>query len=58
MTEMDLGHDLFFVVINQKKWDSLPPDLQKVFTDLSGDWAVDFTGKAWDKFDKEAAEPT
>jgi TRAP-type transport system periplasmic protein len=54
VTEVDLGHDLFFVVMNQKKWDSLPPDVQKVLTELSGDWAVDFTGKAWDKFDKEA----
>jgi hypothetical protein len=24
-------------------------------TELSGDWAVEFTGKAWDKFDQEAA---
>jgi TRAP-type transport system periplasmic protein len=54
VTEVDLGHDLFFIVINQKKFDALPPDLQKVLTDLSGDWAVDFTGKAWDKFDTDA----
>ena len=54
VTEIDLGHDLFFIVMNQKKWDSLPPDAKKVLTELSGDWAVDFTGKAWDKFDTEA----
>jgi hypothetical protein len=30
--------------------------VQKVFEELSGDWAVDFTGKAQDKFDKEAQE--
>ena len=55
VTDVDLGHDLFFIVMNQKKWDSLPPDVQKVLTELSGDWAVEFTGKAWDKFDQEAA---
>ena len=25
-----------------------------MFEELSGEWAVDFTGKAWDRFDKEA----
>jgi TRAP-type C4-dicarboxylate transport system substrate-binding protein len=55
VTDIDLGHDLFFVVMNQKKWDSLPPDVQKVLTELSGDWAVEFTGKAWDQFDQQAA---
>ena len=54
VTDVDLGHDLFFVIMNQKKWDSLPPDVQKVFTELSGDWAVDFTGKEWDKFEAAA----
>jgi TRAP-type C4-dicarboxylate transport system substrate-binding protein len=54
VTEVDLGHDLFYIAMNQKKFDSLPPDLQKVLTDLGGDWAVDFTCKAWDKFDTEA----
>ena len=54
VTDVDLGHDLFFVVMNPKKWDSLPPDVQKVFTELSGDWAVDFTGKEWDKFEAAA----
>ena len=55
VTEADLGHDLFFVVMNQKKWDSLSPEVQKVFNELSGDWAVDFAGTEWDKFDNEAA---
>lgn len=53
---IDLGHDLFFVIMNQKKWDSLTPDVQKVFNELSGDWAVDFSGAQWDKFDNEALE--
>lgn len=55
VTDINLGHDLFFVVMNQKKWDALPPAVQKVFEELSGDWAVDFAGTAWDKFDNEAA---
>lgn len=55
VTEVDLGHDLFFVVMNQKKWDSLSPDVQKVFNELSGEYMVDFAGKEWDKFDNEAA---
>jgi TRAP-type C4-dicarboxylate transport system substrate-binding protein len=56
VTDIDLGHDTFFVVINMGSWNRLPKDVQKVFEDLSGDWAVDFTGKAWDKFDAEAKE--
>ena len=56
VTDVDLGHDLFFVIMNQKKWDSLPPDVQKVFTELTGDWAVDFTGKEWDKFEADATK--
>lgn len=54
VTDIDLGHDLFYVIMNQKSWDSQTPEVQKVLTDLSGTWAVDFTGKAWDKFDDEA----
>jgi TRAP-type C4-dicarboxylate transport system substrate-binding protein len=54
VTDIDLGHDTFFVVMNEGTWGRLPDDVKKVFEDLSGDWAVDFTGKAWDKFDKEA----
>ena len=54
VTDVDLGHDTFFLVMNQKSWDKLPPDVQKAFGELTGDWAVDFTGKAWDKFDKDA----
>ena len=54
VTDVDLGHDAFFVVMNQGTWDRLPDDVKKVFDELSGDWAVEFTGKAWDKFDTEA----
>lgn len=54
VTDIDLGHDAFFVVMNEKSWNGLPDDVKKVFEELSGDWAVEFTGKAWDKFDEEA----
>ena len=56
VTDIDLGHDAFFVTMNQGVWDSLEPDVKKVFEELSGDWAVDFTSKAWDKFNDEAVE--
>lgn len=41
-----------FVVMNKNKWDSLPPDLQKIFTDASEEWIVK-QGEAWDLSDEE-----
>ena len=38
-----------FTLMNQKKYDSLPPDLRKVIDDLSGAWGSEFTGAAWDQ---------
>jgi TRAP-type C4-dicarboxylate transport system substrate-binding protein len=38
-----------FTLMNQKKYDSLPPDLRKVIDDLSGAWGAEFTGAAWDR---------
>jgi TRAP-type C4-dicarboxylate transport system substrate-binding protein len=52
--DVDLGHDLFFIAMNQNTFNKLSPDAQKVFDKLSGDWAVDFTGKEWDKFELNA----
>ncbi len=54
VTDIDLGHDAFFVVMNENSWKGLPDDVKKVIEELSGEWAVEFTGKAWDKFDLEA----
>lgn len=42
----------FVVAMNEKKYASLPPDLRKVLDDLSGAWAAEFTGAAWDKNDE------
>ena len=52
----DMGSSTFFVVMNKDTWNRLPKDLQKVFDELSGDWGVEFTGKAWDTFKAEAKQ--
>ena len=45
----------FYVVMNKRRWDSLPPDVQKTFTDFSkeflGRWAVE-----WNKIDIEGRD--
>jgi len=41
-----------FVVMNLKKWNSLPADVRKAFEDVSAEW-IDVHGKAWDDLDKE-----
>ncbi len=41
-----------FVIMNKAKWNSLPPDVQKVFEEVSKEWAVK-QGKVWDEIDKE-----
>lgn len=42
----------FYVIMNKKKWKSLPPDVQKVFNDVSKEfierWALE-----WNKIDIE-----
>ena len=49
----DVGYTTaFFVVMNLKKWNALPPDVRKVFDDVNQEW-VDVHGKAWDEADKE-----
>ena len=49
----DVGYTtVFFVVMNLKKWNALPPDVRKVFEDVSREW-IDVHGKAWDDADKE-----
>ena len=40
----------FYMIMNQKKWDSLPPDIQKVFEELSGEYAA----RQFDAYWKEA----
>jgi len=40
-----------FVVMNKEKWAKLPPDVQKVFTDVSQEWIAKH-GEAWDQADQ------
>lgn len=41
-----------FVVMNKKKWDGMPENLQKVFETVSAEW-IDKHGDAWDAGDAE-----
>ncbi|MDJ0808468.1 MAG: TRAP transporter substrate-binding protein [Desulfobacterales bacterium] len=41
-----------FVVMNRSKWEKLPADVQKVFTETSQEW-IDVHGRTWDKNDEE-----
>jgi len=41
----------FFVAMNLKKWESLPPDLQKIITEVSKKYE-DITAKAWGDSDE------
>jgi TRAP-type C4-dicarboxylate transport system substrate-binding protein len=41
----------FFVAMNLKKWDSLPPELQKIITDVSKKYE-EITAKAWQDSDE------
>lgn len=44
-----------FFAMNKKKWDSLPPDIQKIMEDVSEEW-IPKMGKVWDDFDKNAKQ--
>jgi len=44
-----------FVVMNKDKWAKLPPDVQKVFTDVSQEWIAKH-GEAWDQADQAGRE--
>lgn len=44
-----------FVVMNKDKWAALPPEIQKVFTEVSTEW-VPKHGEAWDQADKAGRE--
>jgi TRAP-type transport system periplasmic protein len=42
-------------LMNKQKWDSLPPDIQKVFTEVSKQYA-EIEAKLWNDMDKEGEE--
>lgn len=41
-----------FVVMNKTKWAALPPDVQKVITEVSQEW-IPKQGRTWDEIDVE-----
>lgn len=45
----------FFVAMNKKKWESLPPDLQKIITDVSKKYE-NVTAKAWGDSDESGRQ--
>ncbi|MBA4417748.1 MAG: C4-dicarboxylate ABC transporter substrate-binding protein [Syntrophus sp. (in: bacteria)] len=47
----------FFVVMNKAKWNSLPPDVQNIFEEVSQEWIVK-QANLWDEIDKEGLEFT
>jgi len=42
----------FAFVMNQAKYDSLPPDVKKAIAEISGEFLARMTGRAWDKADR------
>ncbi len=47
----DIGYTTtFYVIMNLKKWNALPKDIQKVFAEVSAAW-VPKHGEAWDSSD-------
>jgi TRAP-type transport system periplasmic protein len=55
-TMIGLATAEFFTVMNKKKWESLPPDIQKTIDGMSGRWGSDFAGTAWDKDEEKAID--
>lgn len=45
----------FFVVMNKQKWNSLPPDVQKIIEGINEEW-IEKQGKQWDEIDKEGRD--
>jgi TRAP-type C4-dicarboxylate transport system substrate-binding protein len=44
-----------YVVINNEKWNSMPEDIQNIFTEVSEEW-IEKHGKVWDYYDKVAID--
>jgi len=45
-TNVSLGYQTFYLVMNTEKYNGLPADVRKVIDDLSGDYLVDLFAKA------------
>ncbi len=46
-----------FVVMNRNKWNSLSPDIQKIFNEVNREW-IDVHADVWDDLDKKGREYT
>jgi TRAP-type transport system periplasmic protein len=46
-----------FVIMNKEKWNSFPPDIQKIIEGINKEW-MDRSGKLWDDIDKSGREFT
>ncbi len=46
-----------FVIMNLKKWNRLPSDIQKIFQDVSNEW-IGVHGKRWDAVDQAGRDYT
>ncbi|HBZ36095.1 MAG TPA: C4-dicarboxylate ABC transporter substrate-binding protein [Rikenellaceae bacterium] len=46
---------VFFNVMNLKRWNSLPKEVQKVFTDVSEKY-IEYIGEEWERAEKEGAQ--
>jgi len=41
----------WYVIMNKKKWDSIPPEMQKIIEQVNAEW-IEKVGKAWDGIDE------
>jgi len=39
-----------YVVMNKSKWNSLPPDIQRIIESINDEW-IERQGKTWDEID-------
>ena len=46
---------VFYIAMSREKFNSLPPEVQKVFMDVSSEW-IDTAAKLWDSADEKARE--
>jgi TRAP-type transport system periplasmic protein len=49
------GVGTFYLVMNQEKWNSLPPDIKKIFNDVVAEW-FEKQAASWNDIDIEALE--
>jgi len=53
---LDVGYTAnMFVVMNKSQWDSLPPDIQQIITEVNNEW-IEKHAKVWTYYDKSAMD--